>query len=240
MNRAHSVFGRPLSELFTMKTLAALRLLIGIGIVTLSSAAVAEDAYYDVPLGSLQLTEGKLPIVSSPPGTPFEFTFTMHSYAVLDGPGEAYTHDLSIIPWLDEGRDRGDRPRLVVRAPRGSDVTGRLFVPQTNLSSMVELKFRIPASAAKPEAKKSFYTEKASYYRQLQQRNIPGSAWFRHQAKEAARLSGVTNIEPTPDMMVTRHRPSEVEDAYDLFTGGRALSENLQLDRALPGTKPAD
>ena len=29
-----------------------------------------------------------------------------------------------------------------------------------------------------------------------------------------------------------------IEDTYDLFTGGRAMSENLQLDRAVPGTKP--
>jgi hypothetical protein len=234
-------FIRSFTQFLNMQPLSSLRPIVCAAAIALSFSAAAEDTYYNVLLGSLQLTEGALPISSRSPGASFDSASVMHSYAVLDGPGEAYLHEPNRFPWLSEDRDQpDDPPRILIRAPQGADITGRLFVPQTNFNSMLALKFKIPASAATPDAKKVFYIEKSRYYRSLQEQNIPGSAWFRHQAQDASRLAGVTNIEPPPFMGATRRRPPEVEDAYDLFTGGRALSENLQLDRVLPGTKPAD
>jgi hypothetical protein len=72
----------------------------------------------------------------------------------------------------------------------------------------------------------------------LLDRNIPGAAWFRHQMQEAGKSRGVsTNREPDFSMGFNRWRQSELEDTYDLFTGGRAMSENLQLDRVLPAIR---
>ena len=47
------------------------------------------------------------------------------------------------------------------------------------------LRFVVPASAAKPEAKEPFYRAKLAHYNHLLARDIPGGAWFRHQARLA-------------------------------------------------------
>ena len=59
---------------------------------------------------------------------------------------------------------------------------------------------------------------------------MPGGAWSRHQVNLAARELG----EKPPDTrMGSRPRGREMEETFGLFSGNRALSENLQLDRAL-------
>ena len=67
---------------------------------------------------------------------------------------------------------------------------------------------------------------------------VPGAAWFRHEAREAQRALGTKPgdvVDNAPARAVGRWAPTgELADTYALFTGGRAMSENLQLDRVLP------
>src|SRR6185436_8951308 len=105
-------------------------------------------------------------------------------------------------------------------------VTGRLFVPNEDCTGMVPLKFSMTAAQSKPESKQEFARARASHYRRLQQRNIPGSAWFRQQAGTAPDAN-------TPQNWNSRPRLENMEDTFELFSGGRAISENLQLDRVL-------
>ena len=65
-------------------------------------------------------------------------------------------------------------------------VKGRLILSNSDHSGMGVLKFVIPASADKPEAKGPFYEAKLAHYNQLVARDIPGGAWFRHQARVVA------------------------------------------------------
>ena len=70
-------------------------------------------------------------------------------------------------------------------------------------------------------------------------RNLPGGAWFRHQARLAKQELGVKIDELPRDPNFRRwEREGEIQRSYALFTGGRAVSENLQLDRLLPGPRP--
>ena len=221
----------------------------------LAGTALAEDAYYVVPVHELKLVEGSLPVRKKQPefwryADLVGFLEAMQPYAVLDGPGELYVvgeaeaGDTWQSPYAVARPVRSERategiltgvPRLFLRAAEGKDVTGRLFVPNAELTGMVALKFTIPATAAKPEAKSQFTAAKLAHYQVLLNRDIPGGAWFRHQARL---IRSETNLSK-PDEATRRpamrfDRRDELTRTYELFTGGRALSENLQLDRALP------
>ena len=77
-------------------------------------------------------------------------------------------------------------------------------------------------------------------YKWLQELDVPGTAWFRHQvAKDSIRLARIRK-EPKPETHNHNNRPiirptrnTELENSMDLFSGGRAISENLQLNREL-------
>src|SRR5207247_775573 len=66
-----------------------------------------------------------------------------------------------------------------------------------------------------------------------------GAAWFRHQGRQARQaLAGGAGAVDLGAGQRAPDRPDTLEDTYALFTGGRALSENLQLDRLLPPRDP--
>ena len=220
-----------------------LRMMVLAVAASLATAALAGDAYYQVPVRELKLVEGSLPTKSEKQDwRTLMRSQAMQSYAVLEGQGEAYVVDRGDAsdPWfsstgpaLPATADGGTR--VLVRAPQGKDVAGHLFLRNPNMKGMVRLKFTIPASAATAEAKQAFYQGKIAYYEILLGRNIPGGAWFRHQVRTA---KAELNLKPADQPVAgARRRPGRGDDlagTYDLFTGGRAMSENLQLDRALP------
>ena len=120
-----------------------------------------------------------------------------------------------------------------------ADLTGRLYVPKRDLSGMIEIDFKIPPSDADEKYRHDFYAAEAFHYGQLVREQRPGNARFRHESRkarerwkeliEAATIPGMNNVQ------VTSQR-TEV-NAYDLFSGGCAVSENLQIDRSQPAAK---
>src|SRR5690606_15290143 len=128
---------------------------------------------------------------------------------------------------------------LTVRAPEGRAVSGLLVVPDTDLDGMVPLRFTIDPSAADADAEGAFQRAKLAHHRDLQGRALPGSAWFRFRARQAADAIG----EQADEAELQPWRPTQIpefERAFALFTGGRAVAENLQLDRALPEVAAAE
>ena len=200
----------------------------------LLQTAAAGDAYYNLPASSFTLTEGTLPS-NTVPGNSRRWRMmpAIQPYAALDGEGEAYVNGNNATPWMS---NRGESPTqtISIRAPENQAITGRLFVVKNDLSGMVQVRFKISPAEAKPEARQAFLTAKEQFYRDRLNRNIAGAAWFRHQLEMIAKERG-TNQSPrnNPGMNWSRNRPPEFEDTFNLFTGGRALSENLQLDRAM-------
>lgn len=210
----------------------------------------ADDACYQVPLRSLQLTEGTLPADADDDSwwTTPGLLIAMRPYAVLDGSGEAHVDysdpDTELQRWQPLRTATISEARLAARAPEGQDVTGRLFVPASDLSGMTMLRFRIPAASAIPDGRKLFLRAKQAYYEALLDRNIPGTAWFRHQLRETQKALGEniagqvppSNMDFDPGFIPPRRNwrsNDDLSDTYALFTGGRAMSENLQLDRIL-------
>jgi hypothetical protein len=196
----------------------------------------AQDAYYHVPIVSLNISGGKLPTDFQWNRFGWEMLETLQPFAVLDGPGEAFINGEPLQQW--GARESYQNMLLVLSAPKGSAITGRLFLPNADLNGMVALKFKIDAVSEKPDSKDEFLKAKENYYRRLRERGIPGGAWFRHQETEAATARGAKAGNPTPRFNPRHRGPWEdsFDSTYELFSGGRALSENLQLDRVMATT----
>ena len=207
-------------------------------LVLLSSAlAWSQEVYYRVPLTSLTFTEGKLPDEAVPTrGISWEMHESVQPHAVLDGAGEAFVGGEPIRPW-NPSEGLYQNSFLVVVAPKGTAPTGRLFLPKRDFSGMVALKFKLEPGSDKPESRQDFFRAKEQYYAQLRDRDIPGTAWFRHQEGEAAKAHGDKPASLPNQQRFNPRRPHAWDESYDssyeLFSGGRALSENLQLERVL-------
>jgi hypothetical protein len=204
--------------------------------VVACASAYAEDLYYRVPLDSLTLSDGKLSDNYEWRSWSWQVAEALRPYVIMDGSAEAYVSGEGLQPWTPPDKRLADSI-LMIRAEKGSPITGRVFVPKRDLSGMEGTKFKIEPSAEKAGSKKEFFKAKEDHYRQLRGRNIPGGAWFRHQEMEAAKVLGEKALTP-PDTGFSRQRmqpwsENGYDSTYELFSGGRALSENLQLDRAL-------
>ncbi len=196
-------------------------------------AAPQENAYFIVKLSDLQVTDGKLPAGSDGGWTRWRRRLAMRPYAVLDGEGEAFVD----IDWgLWSSNNEYAEANLAIRVEATREVTGTLYLANDDLIGMDGFRFRVGADAASSASRAAFYAAKEKAYENLLARDLPGAAWFRHQASEARVAQGEA-AKPRDEEERFRERPSELEDTFLLFTGGRAISENLQLDRALP---PAD
>ena len=123
-------------------------------------------------------------------------------------------------------------------------VNGSLFIPNKD-NELSEHPFTFNRKNAKnltleKKNEVTYQKNKLAYYQKLQKLSVPGTAWFRHQSEQASnRLKkllpkdehkhqhnhATRNIRPV--------RKRGIERQMDLFSGGRAISENLQLDRDL-------
>ena len=212
-------------------------LCVALGLLVLTANATgadADDAYYRIPLRDLK-TEGKIPVAPDAGGS--RLVDRWQPQVRLDGADvsseEAYiTYQGAGWPsWNWAGALAAEGTDLVIRAPAGKAVSGRLLVPAEDLKSLVPVRFTVPAGAVDPKARDAFFVGKQRHYEALLREGIPGAAWFRHQAREALAARGgngdVNNRVPP------NAARGDLEDTYSLFSGGRALSENLQLDRVL-------
>ncbi|HVX10420.1 MAG TPA: hypothetical protein VHC22_04530 [Pirellulales bacterium] len=207
--------------------------------VALSGAARAEDAFYRVRLTELKLTDGRFPDQAQY-RTDWSYNWrtrqrreAMHLRAVLDGEGEVYVEDESRFRWWSQTPLPGEHI-IAVRAPAGREVTGSLYVPKADYNGMVRLRFAIDASTALAGGEE-FYLAKEEHYEALLDRDLPGGAWHRHQARLAllARGENPRNNWNSRRSLWSFNRSSDINENFDLFIGGRALRENLQLDREL-------
>lgn len=204
--------------------------------------ATAADAYFVKPIRDLEVTSGEIP-------EDFENTLydwrtmarweAMHPWGALEGEGEIYLNGrFSQTNFRNPG---AETPIIAVRAAAGRDVRGRLFLPKPDGSGFATIGFRLPAGSAAADRTPEYLEVKRAHYQGLFQRDIPGSAWFRYQLRETTRQLGM----PTDELnnqgtLFGRRRGNDLEDSFALFSGGRALSENLQLDRMLPTAAPTE
>jgi len=214
--------------------MAMRRTLSALLVLALSVGTVAaEAAYYAVPFAELTLTEGQL---DETPAYTWA-TFRALSSIILDDEGEAYVDtEGDFVPRWREGATVGTDPRLLaVSVAAARDVTGSMYLPPSGDKEAMRVRFRIPADAASDEHEAVFYLAKERHYDALSRRRIPGAAWFRYQARTARerRIEIGTAEDELRDIAQRRARETDTQQSYALLTGGRAVSENLALDRLL-------
>jgi hypothetical protein len=200
----------------------------------------ADDAFYRIPLADLKL-DAKIPqpkndVTWSIRGAALEpqvrpDATSIEAYLDYPNAGQGWA------PW-EWANARTEGIALVLRAPAGKDLSGRLFVPAEDWSSLIPLHFTVPSSSANDTSREPFYNAKAEHYEALLRRDVPGAAWFRYQANEARKAIGKQPDEAERQVLAQR-RHDEFEATYNLSSGGRAISENLQLDRTLLPRKGA-
>ena len=196
--------------------------------------AMAEDTFYDLVISDLDLGGAKYPdlVAKSSGRGGWARAQQLDPYAVLNVPGEVYLELRS----AEFGRPAFGRQRqIAIRTPANVEVKGLLFVPNADGSGLEPLPFSVPRSAAKPDAETNFYALKLAQLNWLVERRIPGGAWFRHQIVATRQAMGRQGAELVTNGAAALRpgRADELVDAFEYLTGGRAVSENLQLDRLL-------
>jgi len=231
-------------------------------LLTGTGPARAEEVFFFRSVGDLTITEGALPMgaegrfAQRDQGIGFTGDWQLRTarqpYASLDVPGEIYLDNDPTRGGIGEqqrpGADLDDlfhddivALRLSVRPP-SNEVTGRLVVPTKDHRAMVAVSFKttVPTTEEKDNARAMFAAAKRRHFQRLRAHDLPGDAWFRHQILEARKLSPQPDNEREVAQSSPRSNPSnELEQTYSLFSGGRAISENLQLDRPLPAARNA-
>jgi len=215
-----------------LRTLKAVVAILLLSAATAFWAAEGEtgDAYYRVSLADLTITAGQLPVGDVVAlASIMSLNDVVRPYVALTGDAEAYVEPSWSAPW-----ERSASAAIVARAPKDRAVAGTLFLPNERSDGMVKISFEIPASKASDDARRAFLAAKKTHYERLLAHGIPGAALFRHRAFEASRALGERAKVPQEDTHPDRAwGRDEVLDTYDLMSGGRALSENLQLDRLI-------
>ncbi|UCD75442.1 MAG: hypothetical protein JSV91_00700 [Phycisphaerales bacterium] len=210
-------------------------------VTSLTGPAQAEETYFVKRVRDLGAVEA---MATSEQPQPDDSVFwwgmeAIYPYGALDGPGEIYI-DMPADPWERMNAEPDDAV-AVLCAPQGIDVTGRIFLPRRVSGGMVGMDFSITADEGSVEHRERFLNVKRAHYQRLLDRRAPGGAWFRHQVRLTKQALGDTKS-PEPQEQQERPQrwmpPSEMEQTFGLISGGRALSENLQLDRVLATAEP--
>lgn len=131
-----------------------------------------------------------------------------------------------------------DNAYIAIKTEQDLLSAGVVYLPKPDLSGMAAVKFTISKEAARSDsesAKRQFYTAMKNHYDFLRSNGFTGGAWFRYRADQARRiLEKDTAIDPN-QIQPDRQFPGRdsFEEEMSLFTGTKAVSENIQLDRML-------
>jgi len=196
----------------------------------------AEDAFFDIPLSEVKF-DSALP---TPPESDWQDWQKRQAMSprvvVLDGEGFISSSDDNRFAMTPADLSPG--AHLVVRAPADKEVTGTLYLAKPDLSGMMPLHFTLAATEAKPDAKPAYLHALISYCDNQLNSNRAGAAYFRYRADEAVKELG--EKAGNDDTRFRPARVTELESTLDLFTGSRAIAENLQLDRSLTAPEPGE
>ncbi|MCB2155950.1 hypothetical protein KQI84_13795 [bacterium] len=204
----------------------------------LPAIGTAEVVYYYISLDKLTITEGALPVTD----TGVEdmswqrqraIGSEMHPYVAMEAEdADAWLSYGTGQMWLPRRPMHPETAFLAVRASGEPPLVGTLFCPKADWSGMQAIRFKITEPPTDSAANREDVLEaKLDHYRRLMRSGGSGTAWFRHQVRET--LHELGREDEVVDSGRARNLGNDMTRTFDLFTGGRALSENLQLDRDL-------
>lgn len=141
--------------------------------------------------------------------------------------------------FLLEPEERGNSYadyRIVGKKPRGRAINGSLYLLQRHPdhpreSTLAKFDFQTQADADDPPTNKEFLLAKGRFYQRLWCEEMAGSAIFRHLAVENLKAAGESIRFTGPNWPMNPR--IGVDRTIAMMSGGRAVSENLQLDAQL-------
>lgn len=199
-----------------------------------------ESTYYRVSLAELRLAEELPEHTEQVDWTLWSEVPYRMPRVVLEGAGHAF-YDAPVIAPRDSWPQNPMRLAegfILARTDQPRDLKGTLYYPSADWNSQVALRFEIKADEGRTDATRYLRAE-ARHYRRLLDREIPGAAWFRHRI-DAARAASDTWDASVDTPRRAGIGASGLERSFGLLSGGRAVSENLQLDRLMPASADGD
>ena len=189
------------------------------------------EVYTSVLLTEVERISGQWPEEGAARARSFGFQPETVSHATFSSPEEGFLIRPGQIPGSEAAG-------LVARSPVGAEVTALLTLA-TDGGQASQVGIRIPKALIGNATRQDFLKAAQGHFRQLADAGLPGAAWFRY------RLAAAGAELPPPDEAPARggRRPTvrelrrgsedDVSETYDFFSGGRAVAENLRLDREL-------
>ncbi len=196
---------------------------------------IAADFYAKSSVDKLTITEGKIATDQPSNSIDWQKSSAMKSRIVMDDGGEAFfAHDDAQPAWSSESQNLSQQV-IAFHSAKSGPMSGTLYYAKPDLSGMEKARFTVdPADHSATEAE--FLKAKLNYYDTLWHADIPGKMLFRQQAMAVRNALGKDAPKEADESNNQFVRESEMEETFDLFSGGQAVSENLQLDRALPSS----
>lgn len=190
-----------------------------------------ETELFAVDVGPLVAKFDKSHIVSDPEIIQASF-YQMDStprVVVPDG-AEAYL----LKPETSDNNFRGYR--IVGKKPVGAPISGSLYLLRRHPdhpreSTLAKFMFDVDAQPSARPSSKEFFLAKGRHFQRLWSEEMAGSAMFRHLAMTSLKEAGETARSTGPNWPLRRN--TGVDSTIALMSGGRAVSENLQLDTQL-------
>ncbi|TWU06233.1 hypothetical protein [Stieleria varia] len=214
-------------------------LILRLAILALAASVItgtssAQTVYYQIDAGALVQNFDLSHVVADSTQWP-------PSYSQLKQPARVVTSDGAEVYILEPSKKNDDFTdyKIVGIKQAGVPVSGSLYRLQphpTDAKTTVLAKydFRIDDDEKSPATEADFSRAKGMYFQYLWSEEFAGAAMFRHLATQS--LAKVNQAAVKKSSSWSRNFSRDVDRTIALMSGGRAVSENLQLDRQLPAT----
>jgi hypothetical protein len=208
-----------------------LLLILVLSVSGISHASLFGEAkYYVVPLGELGFKEGEIREFTTSVPRFARSNQQLVRYPVISIEEANSTAYIS-RPENDEnnqrrwwGNDRQNELQVALKLPNAQTARGKLSLATFRSPERVAYEFEFDPKQFEEASKSDYESVRAKHYTRLAQSTIPGGDWFRYKAGDAYKA----------DERANRWRNlGQFDSTFNMFTGQRAVSENLALDREL-------
>ena len=154
------------------------------------------------------------------------------SVEVVHVPGcEAVVFDAARFRRQQHAWNVYDGQVIAIRGQRGKVAQGTLLLEIEEGKHRLA-KFQVTLDSSSDDFRKAFWRPWYEYYRSLG--SLPGGAWHRRQVRRAQAALQLESNNNANTRRFLGIRSNSADDTLALMSGGRAVSENLQLDREIP------
>lgn len=192
--------------------------------------ASARDTYFAVDAAALVASFDGSQSVTEPADNDRWYQLVARPRVQVPSLAEAYLE----VP--DQTSNNLTGYRIIGRRPAGQAIDGTFYlilpsVSDKSKSVLAKIPFTVPARGATRATRKDFLAAKGEHFVNLWSEDYAGAAMFRSLATESLAAVGRKAVSRGPNWPTRAVRGPD--ETMQLMSGGRAISENLQLDRQL-------